>query len=89
MRLFYFTFFLILNLTKGDNVFCHTLLKRSIAKGQPFQLPMDVDNPYACYMDVSYLREEPWNMTLHAESRWLYVEKHNLNHVQLLKAFRC
>lgn len=73
----------------GTNVFCHTLLKRSIAKGQPFQLPLQVDNPYACYLDVSYLREDPWNITLSLTDGWLYVEEHNLNHAQLLKAFKC
>jgi len=89
MHVFYFFILTLFNLARGENIFCHTLLKRSISKGQPFQLPLDVDNPYACYADVSYLREDPYNMTLYLESRWLYVEKHNLNHAQILKAFRC
>jgi hypothetical protein len=71
------------------NIFCYTLLKRSIAKGQPFQLPLNVGDPYACYVDVGYLREDPWNMIISFDSQWLYVEEHQFNHVQLLHAFKC
>lgn len=82
-------FLVFLSCTFACNIFCYTLLKRSIAKGQPFQLPLHVPDSNACYLDVGYLRDDPWNMTISIDSYWLYVDEHHFNHFQLLKAFKC
>lgn len=68
------------------NVFCKTLCIRSIAPKQPFQLPTyDEDLPKFIFS----LAEDPYNMEIEIDGGWIYVNKHDFNHAELLSVFKC
>lgn len=66
------------------NILCETLTKRSIARGQPFQIPLyDQEMSEYTFWRLQKL------MSLHVEPGWLFVSQHNYTHVELLALFHC
>lgn len=75
---------LILLCAVEANILCQTLQKRSIARGQPFQLPL-----YDQEMSDLLFWKLQKRARAYVEDGWLYVDEHKLNHAQLLRLFSC
>lgn len=71
------------------SLLCDTLVRRSIAKGQPFQLPTYEDEFEPLDRIAERLTQSPWNMTVRIREGWFIVKKHHWDHVDLLRAFQC
>lgn len=71
-------------------VFCDTLLRRSIGRGQPFQLPIDDETEHDRIGAIAE-RSVSHGCVLQVEESagWLYVTENTCNHAQLLSVFDC
>lgn len=74
----------LLLVSEANPILCKTLLKRSIARGQPFQLPLyDEEMSEYTFWRLQKL------MSLHVGAGWVHVNQHNYTHAELLKLFYC
>lgn len=81
--------FILLFIPTTLSTLCETLLLRSIAAEQPFQLPIYENDEYDAQVALATVAQPPWNMTVEIDGSWFLVLQHNYTHLQLLKAFGC
>lgn len=80
---------IIVLLEGGHSLLCDTLLRRSIANNQPFQLPYPEDSSEDVYKIADRLRAPPWNMCISVKEGWFIIKEHHWDHRDLLVAFQC